>query len=96
MPPKELQDVKWLIGNGDNFQELGEIGDLAVETDSCGDEQGRLIDCDGEFSITIENPDIDWGFLIKRLLGSNNWRKMHGLPMISRKKYRKNKKGSDP
>lgn len=96
MNPKEIdmQNLKIGIMTEDGFHELGSnIEDITLEPEehieaTSLEESAPIIfnEC-RSFECTFElKKNINWRNVI---YGSNNWRRMHGLPMIRKWKERK-------
>ena len=91
MPAKlEQEDVLLYMVDGDRYLPVGHISEIELEGE--GEEYDEeIVKFSGQDEIEIKcvSPRLDSVILRKLLFGSNNWRKMHGLPMISRRMMKK-------
>lgn len=96
MAPKELEPIKIKLMSGGESLEFfeGILGILLEPNDSgkkvCEDDANRLVrSISNGFEINFDLLDVKKNILRTLRFGTNNWRKLHGLPMI--RKYLRNK-----
>lgn len=92
MPTKEITPHKIGIMTEDGFHELG----LSIENITLEQEESIEVTSLEDFAPVVFNGyrsfecsfdldnNFDWNLFRKAIYGSNNWRKLHGLPMIRR------------
>lgn len=85
MPTKEITPHKIGIMTEDGFQELSNsIEDITLEPEEpVSDTESVIVNRNVSFECSFKlKGNIYLKFLRTMKYGSNNWRKMHGLPMI--------------
>lgn len=96
MTPKELVPVKIkLMSSGGRLEFTEGIVGVSLELNDseekvCEDDANRLAgNITNRFEINFELLDVKKNILRILMFGTNNWRKIHGLPMI--RKYLRNR-----
>lgn len=96
MTPKELKPIKMKLMPGGGSLEFSEgiLGISLEPNDSeekvCEDDANRLVrSISNGFEINFKLLDVKKNILRTLMFGTNNWRRLHGLPMI--RKYSRNK-----
>lgn len=96
MIPKELEPIKIkLMSGGGSFGFSEGILGISLEPNDsgekvCEDDANRLVrSISNGFEINFDLLDVKKNILRTLRFGTNNWRKLHGLPMI--RKYLRNK-----
>ena len=91
MPVKTDQGkIQLYMVDGDRYLPVGNISEIELEGE--GEEYDEeIVKFSGQDDIDVEIKGLEWSLVMLRKLiyGSNNWRKMHGLPMISRRVMKK-------
>lgn len=89
MTPKELEPIKIkLMSSGGSLEFTeGILGISLEQSDSeekvCEDDANRLVrSISNGFEINFDLLDVKKNILRTLTFGTNNWRKLHGLPMI--------------
>lgn len=89
MTPKELEPIKIkLMSSGGNLEFSEGILGISLEPNDsgekvCEDDANRLVrSISNGFEINFELLDVKKNILRTLMFGTNNWRKLHGLPMI--------------
>lgn len=105
MPTKESPDLKYFIAiDEDHYAPLEAISDVEISADDISDMEYERFDFDGEIEIEIQPPknhrelkifielvhqSLPWLSWWLNRYGNNNWRRLHGLPLVRRKKIRR-------
>lgn len=99
MPTEEINSIIFICIDEEHCVPLTEISETHISEEDIAGMQYEKIDFEGEIVLEIEppkncielqrfisvfHPSLPWlsWWVIK--YGNNNWRKMHGLPMIRR------------
>ena len=85
----------FLVGeDGEYYKIESDIPYVEIVTEDSDDvTMDRFLPQDFEGSIHINNSRRNWNNIKRLVRGTNNWRKLHGLPMLHYKRYRHEKRG---
>lgn len=102
MPPKETASVKYfIVTDKDHYVPLEAISDVEISTEDISDMVYERFDFDGEIEIEIQppknhrelkpfielfHPSLPWLSWWLNRYDNNNWRRLHGLPLVRRMK----------
>lgn len=94
MPTGDMSNCRYGIMVDGEFQELSQnIGEITLEPEHEIIESFKMEGYKSEsFSISFQSKNIDFKRMIRNATyGTNNWRKLHGLPTVRNctRKYRK-------
>lgn len=100
MGEKEANTTFYICTDDEHCVPLSAISQNSLEEEEIEDFEYEKFDSEGEIAITIKppqnhrelkkfielvHPSLSWFGWWLSTYGSNNWRKLHGLPMIRRK-----------
>lgn len=101
MPTKEISSSIYICIDEEHCLPLEDISDVSVTEDDIASLEYEKINFEGEASFEIEppkgihelnkfielfHPSLPWLSWWMKRYGSNNWRKLHGLPMRRKSK----------
>ena len=99
MPPKEFEFadiISYCFDDNGKYEKIGKlygITELEPDIDSETSLTERFVNQEFSFTAKVDNSRRNWNNIRRYCMyGTNNWRKMHGLPMLSYKRYRHEKK----
>lgn len=99
MPIDEKNTTLYIYTDDEHFIPLDEISEVLLTEEDIKDMEYKKFYLDGEMVFEIKppenyrelkkfielvHPSVSWVAWWVRTYGSNNWRKMHGLPLIRR------------
>ena len=89
MPIKDILSGPGMLYSGDTTP-IGRIisADVTTDTDSEYEETKKYIRNNDSFETSFDVSSVSFDVLARLMFGSNNFRRMHKLPMISYKRYR--------
>lgn len=97
MPIKETNFEVYYLNNNNEYEKIGKVSDFTVDLQSDDNVSEEFqnnfgVNKYGDFSLMIAINHKTKKILTKLIFGTNNWRRRHGLPMKSCKRYQHEKR----